>query len=136
MINNEEIFRILIRMAIKQANTITDDKEALGVQILYPRWKEGKEYKMGQYIQHHEILYKVLIDHTSQADWTPDTAASLFAKVLADPTGENIFEWQQPDSTNAYMTGDKVTHNGVTYISIIDNNVWEPGVYGWEIVEG
>lgn len=136
MMNNEEIFRILIRMAIKQANTITDDKEALGVQMLYPRWKEGKEYKTGQYIQYNEILYKVLISHTSQVDWTPDIAASLFAKALVDPTGETILDWVQPDSTNPYMKGDKVTYNGTTYISIIDNNIWEPGVYGWEIVEG
>ena len=26
--------------------------------------------------------------------------------------------------------GDKVTHNGATWISTVDNNVWEPGVYG------
>lgn len=39
-----------------------------------------------------------------------------------------------PDSTNPYMTGDKVTHNGSTWVSTCDNNVWEPGVYGWETV--
>ena len=27
--------------------------------------------------------------------------------------------------------GDKVTHNGKTWVSNIDGNVWEPGVYGW-----
>lgn len=42
--------------------------------------------------------------------------------------------WQQPDSTNPYMTGDKVTHGGKTWRSTCDNNVWEPGVYGWEEV--
>jgi C-terminal processing protease CtpA/Prc len=31
--------------------------------------------------------------------------------------------------------GDKVTHNGKVWESIVDNNSWEPGVYGWtEIV--
>ena len=43
-------------------------------------------------------------------------------------------EWEQPDSTNPYAKGDKVTHNGKTWISTADGNVWEPGVYGWEEV--
>ena len=42
-----------------------------------------------------------------------------------------IPEWEQPDSTNPYSAGDKVMHNGKTWVSDIDNNVWEPGVYGW-----
>jgi hypothetical protein len=42
--------------------------------------------------------------------------------------------WQQPDSTNGYMRGDKVTHNGFVWISDLDNNVWEPGIYGWRKV--
>lgn len=48
-----------------------------------------------------------------------------------EPTGEEIAEWVQPDSTNPYMTGDRVLHNGSTWESTVDNNVWEPGVYGW-----
>lgn len=126
----------LTKVAKVVANSVTDDVVALEIQEFYDIWQEGVKYVKDQYVRHNDILFKVLTEHTSQADWTPDTVASLFAKVLADPTGENIFEWQQPDSTNPYMTGDKVTHNGVTYISIIDNNVWEPGVYGWEVMEG
>lgn len=79
------------------------------------------------------VLYKVLQAHTSQADWMPDVSVSLFAKILIpDPTV--IPEWEQPESTNPYMKGDKVTHNGKTWVSNIDNNVWEPGVYGWDEV--
>lgn len=126
----------LTKVARIVANQVTDDVVALEIQEFYDEWQIEVSYVVGQYVRYKEILYKVLTAHTSQESWTPDTAASLFAKVLADPTGENIFEWQQPDSTNPYMTGDKVTHNGVTYISTVDNNVWEPGVYGWEIMEG
>lgn len=135
---NEEIFRILVKMAVKQARAITDDKEALEFQILYPNWNKqiGKTLTVGQYIRYEDVLYKVLIEHIAQADWIPSATPSLFAKVLVDPSGETILEWQQPDSTNPYMKGDKVTYNGITYISIIDNNIWQPGIYGWEIVEG
>ena len=137
MINNEEIFRILIRMAIKQANAITDDKEALGVQMLYPRWKIGKEYEVGQYVQYNDTLYKVLIAHTSQADWKPDVSPSLFANVLTSLDGTPQ-EWVQPDSTNAYMKGDRVIFEGSIYESLIDNNIWSPTAYsaGWQLLEG
>ncbi|MBP3305258.1 MAG: chitinase, partial [Oscillospiraceae bacterium] len=75
-------------------------------------------------------LYKCLQAHTSQPDWTPTAAPSLWAKVLIPDPG-TIPEWEQPDSTNPYMAGDKVTHNGKTWVSDIDNNVWAPGAYGW-----
>ena len=87
-------------------------------------------YVTGQRVLHGGVLYKALQDHTSQDDWPPDAAHSLFAKVLI-PDAETIPEWEQPDSTNPYSKGDKVTHNGKTWTSDIDNNVWEPGVYGW-----
>lgn len=30
-----------------------------------------------------------------------------------------------------YANGDKVTHNEKKWVSDVDSNVWEPGVYGW-----
>ena len=109
------------------------DEEALNAVELYQVWKDDTEYKAGTRLTYLGILYNVLQDHTSQADWTPDVAPSLFAKVLI-PDPDVIPEWEQPESTNPYMTGDKVTHNGKTWVSDIDNNVWEPGVYGWSEV--
>ena len=107
------------------------DEQALSVPALYPAWRFGVAYTTGQRVLYRGVLYKVLQDHTSQDDWTPDAAPSLFSRVLI-PDGETIPEWVQPDSTNPYMSGDKVSHNGSTWVSTIDNNVWEPGVYGWE----
>lgn len=107
------------------------DEVALVSSALYPAWKEGTAYTSGQRILYNGVLYRVLSNHTSQADWTPDVAASLFAKVLTSDSGE-ILPWEQPDSTNPYMKGDKVVYNGKTYASTIDNNVWAPDVYGWE----
>lgn len=52
----------------------------------------------------------------------------------AVPDTDTIPEWEQPGSTNPYAKGDKVMHNGKTWQSTTDNNVWEPGVYGWEEV--
>ena len=106
------------------------DEIALRATAAYPNWKEGKEYQLNQRIRYNDILYKTLITHTSQADWTPDVSPSIFAKVLI-PNENEIPEWEQPDSTNAYSKDDKVMCEGKTWISIIDNNVWKPGEYGW-----
>lgn len=124
----------LTKVARIVANQVTDDVVALEIQEFYDEWQVGVSYAVGQYVRFEEVLYKVITAHTSQEGWTPDSATSLFAKVLIDPEG-GILEWEQPDSTNPYMKGDKVTFEGVTYVSTVDNNVWQPGVYGWEIVQ-
>ena len=128
-IENEEM-ELAIKLVI---GTITDDEIALQLQKYYDEWQVGVEVSVGRYLQYEGVLYKVLTAHTTQEDWTPNNAPSLFAKLLVDPIGETIMEWQQPDSTNAYMIGDKVLFNGITYVSTIDNNIWQPDVYGWEI---
>lgn len=137
---DKDIFRVLVKMAIKQARQITDDAEALELQILYKDWTKqiGKPLAVGEYINYEGVLYKVLQAHTVQESWTPTGAPSLFAKVLVDPTGETILDWEQPDSTNPYMKGDKVKFEGKIYQSLIDNNVWSPSAYpaGWtEVTE-
>lgn len=110
------------------------DEQALAAPSLYPTWREGVEYKVGARVLYNDILYKVLTDHTSQVDWTPDAAPSLFTEVLI-PDANVIPEWEQPDSTNPYMKDDKVAHDGKTWVSTVDNNVWKPGEYGWEVIQ-
>ena len=109
------------------------DKEAVASQVLFPNWQSGKSYALDERVRYNGKLYKVLQAHTSQDDWTPDVAVSLFACLLTDEEGGAIPEWVQPDSTNGYSTGDQVTYNGVIYTSLIDNNVWSPVDYpaGW-----
>lgn len=124
----------LTKVAKVVANQVTDDVVALEIQEFYDEWQVGVTYVVGQYIRFEEVLYKVLNAHTSQEGWNPSQAPSLFAKVLTDPNGA-ILDWVQPDSTNPYMKGDKVKFDGKTYVSTVDNNVWQPGVYGWEITE-
>ena len=122
----------LTKVAKIVANQVTDDTVALTIQEFYDEWQPDINVIVGQYIRYESILYKVLTNHTTQANWIPSETPSLFTRVLVDPTGETILEWEQPDSTNSYMTGDKVIYNGKTYVCKIDNNVWQPDVYGWE----
>lgn len=126
-----EVVAASVLVAQIQAQNLTDE-QALSVQAIYPLWDENAiTYPTGYKVLYENVLYKCLQEHTSQPDWTPTAAPSLWTKVLI-PDPAVIPEWEQPDSTNPYMAGDKVTHNGKTYESLVDNNVWEPGVTGTE----
>lgn len=106
-----------------------DDMEALEAPELFPQWAgSGVSYTVGDRVRYDGVLYTVLQAHTSQADWNPEAAVSLFSKVLI-PDPEEIPEWEQPDSTNPYMTGDKVLFNGKTYECLMNNCVWSPADY-------
>lgn len=119
------------RPILEKLSKKLEDSEAVECAWIFPLWKAEGKYSAGQRVQYNGTLYSCLQEHTAQAGWAPDAAPSLWAKVLiSDP--DTVPEWEQPESTNPYMMGDKVTHNGKTWTSSIDNNVWEPGVYGWE----
>lgn len=128
---------ISVQQTEYQSNiAVLSDDVALLIPEVYPVWSGNNvEYKKDMRVTYNSILYKVLQNHTSQKGWTPTSAPSLFAKVLTSE-GE-ILDWEQPDSTNPYMKGDKVKFNGKIYESLIDNNVWSPEAYpqGWKEIE-
>lgn len=123
--NRQELIK-----AVREWRETATDTEALDGIELFPVWKEDTAYEVGERKVYNGLLYKCLQAHTSQSSWTPIDAPSLWARVLI-PDPETIPEWEQPESTNPYMKGDKVKHNSKIWVSDIDNNVWEPGVYGW-----
>lgn len=121
---------IAFRKKIELASAWTDDTDALECIELFPKWRTNKLYIVGERIQYNGLLYKCVQEHTSQDDWTPDATPALWVHISA----ETFPEWVQPTgAADAYNTGDKVSHNGKHYISDIDANVWEPGVYGWTV---
>lgn len=123
-----------MQMSVQAANL--DDDKAMEVADLYPEWKSKKSYVVDEIVKHgvngdnETQLYKVIQAHTSQDDWTPDVTPSLYKKIGFTDDGVGI--WTQPlGSTDAYMKGDVVSYNGELWTSDVDNNVWQPGVYGW-----
>lgn len=125
-----------LQMSVQSAN-LTDEK-TMEIADLYPEWETMRAYKVDEILKYgvntdgETQLYKVVQAHTSQADWTPDTAASLYKKIGF--TDEGVSIWTQPlGATDAYMTGDVVSFEDQIWISTVDNNVWQPGVYGWEV---
>lgn len=127
----------MYRAKIEENATVMDDESAADFPALFPVWSTGITYEPGDRVRYGETLYKVLQEHTSQPDWNPESAPSLFAEILPGQGGTDIGEWVQPDSTNPYMKGDRVIYEGKIYESTIDGNVWSPADYpqGWKEVE-
>lgn len=125
--------------ALNELNILASasDEDAYVMRFLYPVWSgESIAYKQNERLIYQNRFYKVLEDHTSQEDWTPDSASSLYVEI-SDPNVEYP-EWRQPtNAENAYKNVDKVMYNGKKYVSIIDANSWSPDAYpaGWKLVE-
>lgn len=120
-----------LRSTLEKVSKDISDEDSEGAEWLFPAWNgAGISYKKDDRVQYENVLYKCLQDHTSQSDWTPDTAVSLWVRVN-DPR-EEFPQWVQPTGAqDAYSKGDKVSHNDKHWISDVDANVWEPGAYGW-----
>lgn len=94
---------------------------------IYDYYIVGKSYEVNDIVQYENELYEIIQAHTSQHDWKPDILPALYRKIRV-----TLSPWVQPQGAHdAYNIGDKVTHNGSTWESTINANVWAPGVYGW-----
>lgn len=129
--------RKALQIFLSTLDADTQSEAMLSVASVFPKYQVGKAYKTKEVFAYGENavgdtqLYQVLQDHTSAAEWTPDTASSLYKKVGV--TEDGYPEWVQPlGASDAYNTGDIVSYNGKLYRSTMDGNVWAPDVTGWE----
>lgn len=100
----------------------------------FAEWAYPVAYREGMIRRDPEdgALYRVNVgqSHTSQQGWNPSRTLNLWTKI-GDP-GEEWPAWAQPiGAQDAYKKASKTTHKGQRWTSALDNNVWEPGVYGW-----
>ena len=107
------------------------DADALNVTDLFICWEPDTNYNIGDRRQYNNHLYRCIQAHTSLSIYPPDLVPALWVKISV----EEWPEWVQPlGSQDAYNEGDKVSHNEKHWISAVNTNVWEPGVYGWNEV--
>lgn len=120
------------------ASLLLTDEQAVAAPFLFDEWDpNGVSYTAEvSKVTYNDLLYKCLQSHVSQASWNPADAVSLWVRI-DDPAIEWP-EWRQPTGAHdAYPIGAKVSHNDKHWVSNVDNNTWEPGVFGWdEQVEG
>ena len=129
------------RKALQMFAASLDDDKAMEVATIYDSWEIGKAYTMGEFLTYgvnsvgDPQLYKVVQDHTSQADWRPDITPALYVAIGLDEQGYPV--WSKPTGAHdAYNKGDIVDYNGKLYESLIDGNVYSPEEYpaGWKEV--
>lgn len=119
-----------LRRKIEALADDMDDANAIQYPDLFHAWKTSTSYAVDVRIRYESKLYRCIQAHTSQEDWTPDKAVSLWVEVT-DPAIEWP-AWKQPTGAHdAYNKGDKVSHTGHKWTSEIDANTYEPGIYGW-----
>lgn len=127
MINRERAYAL--RAMIERAAVSLSDADALEAVELFAPWVVGAAYRVTERVRYGGKLYRCEQAHTSQSGWEPDAAPALWTEVSV----EEWPEWRQPTGAqDAYNTGDKVRHNDRHWVSAVDANTWEPGVYGWE----
>ena len=131
-----EQFRRALQMF---AQTLTDE-QAMEITTVYPAYVAGKAYKANEMFTYGENnvgdpqLYRVVSDHTSQEDWTPDVTSALYTPIGLNDEGYPV--WTRPVAAHdSYMIGDIVDYNGILYKSLIDGNTYSPDEYpaGWEV---
>lgn len=121
---------IKYRKYIEQAAASLSDESALNVPELYTHWQPNITLEINNRVYWNDKLYRVVQTHTTQEGWEPNQTPALFTEI-AKP-GE-IPEWKQPTGAqDSYNQGDKVRYNNIIWESEVNNNVWEPGVYGWK----
>lgn len=118
-----DMWRAVINLAVKQARQITNDQEALELQILYKSWRQqiGKQLNAGEYIQHEGKLYRVLQAHIAQSTWVPGNGTeSLF--VVIDKEHAGTLDDPIPyDGNMELFNGKYYIQNEVVYLCTRDS---------------
>ena len=120
----------IVFVALAQNETLDDTTISEHADI-FPKWDENWTGKKGSIVLDGDTLYRSIHDVGKGQNVKPSDNPSMWTPI--GRPGEEFPDWSQPlGAHDAYGTGDKVSHNNKKWISTVDRNCWEPGVYGWE----
>jgi hypothetical protein len=112
-------------------------EDALQNKEVYPMWSQKLEFveaphKYLQVIDAELVLWEVVQSHVPKDyPFEPSELQALWKRVALP---DQILPWSQPlGGHDAYQIGDEVIHKEQNWVSTHANNVWEPGVFGWEL---
>ena len=117
-----------IRAAVEAGSQHLNDETAIDVGTLFPHFNpDGHVYTTGDrfFYPANGKLYRVLQGHTSQPDWLPTTAVSLYEEVYVS-TGDPCETAPVYDSNNwqNYTVGYQVKHNNAVWEAINGTHTW------------
>jgi hypothetical protein len=78
-----------VELAKEQATDL-EDEQAANLPDLFPLWADniGQVLPVGKRYSYKSRLWKVIQEHTAQADWAPDIVPALFTEVVAQQQGD------------------------------------------------
>lgn len=120
---------MFVKMAQEQQ---LDEATVAEYPDLFIQWDENFRGKAGSIVQDDGQLYRSIHDITDAGqNRKPSETPSMWTRI-GNPL-EEFPEWVQPiGAHDAYTQGAKASHGGKKWVSDVDGNVWEPGVYGWQ----
>lgn len=134
------------KILVERIPGIFTDEEIKEKIEAFPYWSgDGEIHKYGEYYRYGDKLYRVIysvkdeegneVGFTTQPDWTPDIAISLYVEVLPPDV---IPPWRQPTGAHdAYGLGARVIYDNKIYESKIEANTTIPGSdeRWWKLIE-
>lgn len=108
-------------------------EESLELADYFPKWKEGEPMPIGRKVSYNGSLFEVVQEHTSQTDWNPRDAKSLFkvVQVEAEGTEDDVIQWEQG---MVLENGKYYMDNGVKYKCVRDSG--NPLYYSLDVLVG
>lgn len=98
-------------------------------------WVEREQVYVGTERVYNDVTYRCIQAHVTE--FAPDLVPALWRVALAagdypawvPPTGaHDAYGLDTPENPV------RVTHNGKNWRSTVNNNVWEPAIFGWELI--
>lgn len=121
----------------KVSNRINDVsmtvEESLELAAYFPKWEVNRKMPLGYKVSYDGNLFEVIQEHTSQADWSPCNAKSLFkvVQVESEGTEDDVIKWKQGmilEAGKCYMDG------GIKYRALRDSG--NPLYYSLDVLVG
>ena len=135
LMSEKEMMEVSALVFVQMAQDGTlDDVTISEHPSVFSTWTTKWTGKAGTILMDEGQLYRSIHDITDVAQNTKPSQTPSMWTLISDPTQE-FPDWVQPiGSHDAYSQGDKVSHADKHWVSTVNANVWEPGVYGWEEV--
>lgn len=116
-----ELAYMMRPLIVKAAQSLSDG-DAAQAPFLYDEWSgNGVKYAKDYKIRRHGKVYRVIVEHTSQPDWAPEVAASLFTVI--DEVHLGTLQDPIPyDGNMEIFSGKYYVQNHVVYLCTRDSN--------------